>query len=122
MTIPADQLPMPTDGSSQAFPHGVIVAVTTTAMLLSAVAAFVLARQASSLALVFGAVLLAATAVAMRLAMKTAGPAMRGALGALRASAALEPRIHNRWTTHATWEMRVARIRAYAAGAADGRP
>ena len=48
-------------------------------------------------------------------------PAMLGALEALRGSHAIEPRIHNRWTTHGTWETRVARIRTYGAGAADGR-
>jgi Zn-dependent protease with chaperone function len=45
--------------------------------------------------------------------------AMLGALAALRGPNASEPLIHNRWTTHGTWERRVARIRKYGAKATD---
>lgn len=38
--------------------------------------------------------------------------ALLGALESLRARGVVGPRMHNRWTTHSTWERRVARIRA----------
>ena len=48
-------------------------------------------------------------------------PAMLGALEALRGPNAIDMNLHNRWTTHGTWERRSARIRAYGVGAADGQ-
>jgi Zn-dependent protease with chaperone function len=42
--------------------------------------------------------------------------ALLGALEGLRGPNAIEPPIHNRWTTHGTWQQRSARIREQAGG------